>query len=297
MTASLASATEENLEFGDADFRKLAALAHREFGLDLAESKKPLVYSRLSRRLKALGLARFQDYLALFDQPGNETERQSLISALTTNVTSFFREKHHFEQFRTDCLAPERARVEAGGRFRVWSAGCSTGPEPYSIAMTILQDWPGAGARDVRILATDIDPEVVQKARQGHYAPQDGEALRGSPHQRHIDMDPDGSARMKEDLRKLISFAELNLIAPWPFKGPFDAIFCRNVAIYFDQETQQRLWQRFSDMLCDGGLLFIGHSERLTGPATTSLHPAGITSYRKSGSPQTTHNNGKAAWD
>jgi chemotaxis protein methyltransferase CheR len=294
--AASGAAPREDIPFTDADFQTLATLARKEFGLDLASSKKPLVYSRLSRRVKARGLGSFSEYLALLTASAETEERRALISALTTNVTSFFREKHHFETLTAVCLSQARARVEAGGRFRIWSAGCSTGQEPYSIAMTILAAWPDAQRRDVRVLATDIDPIVVDRARQGVYSGQDADALRKDPCRKWVRENGEGAVAITDEPRALISFAELNLMGGWPFKGPFDAIFCRNVAIYFDQPTQQALWQRFSEMLTETGHLFIGHSERISGPAEAHLQAFGVTSYRKVAEPETQPRNRSVQW-
>ncbi|MBE9638269.1 CheR family methyltransferase [Salipiger mangrovisoli] len=278
MSLVAADALPGEFAFTDADFEALARLARSEFGLSLAVSKKPLVYSRLARRLRARGLGSFRDYMALLDLESESAERLELVSALTTNVTSFFREKHHFETL-CEALIPELGLQR---RVRIWSAGCSSGQEPFSIAMTLLNFLP-PGTRDTRILATDIDPAILRKARQGRYAAEDCETVPAD--YRHRWLRPvAGEPEMVEtgpDLRALISFAELNLICDWPFNGPFDAIFCRNVAIYFDQETQQRLWTRFSGMLRAGGFLFIGHSERLSGPALAEFTTAGVTTYRK----------------
>ena len=280
MTFVTATPARDAPGFSDEEFRALAALARAEFGLSLAESKKPLVYSRLSRRLKARGVAGFADYLRLLTQPGEENEKLELISALTTNVTSFFRESHHFDLLRRAAAESLVPRARAGGRVRIWSAACSSGQEPYSIALTLLELCPEAPKLDIRILATDIDPAIVRRAQAAVYAaeelasiPQD---LRGS----HV-VAGNGDFSIAEKVKSLVTFAELNLISTWPFKGPFDAIFCRNVAIYFDQDTQRGLWQALSDKLGPDGLLFIGHSERISGPALTGLESVGVTSYRK----------------
>ncbi|WP_353474485.1 protein-glutamate O-methyltransferase CheR [Salipiger sp. H15] len=278
MSLAAADALPGEFAFTDADFEALARLARAEFGLSLATSKKPLVYSRLARRLRARGLATFRDYMSLLDKEGEGAERLELVSALTTNVTSFFREKHHFETLRS-VLIPELAGQR---RIRIWSAGCSSGQEPFSIAMTLLDGLP-PGTRDLRILATDIDPAILRRARRGIYPPEDCETVPAEFRQRWLRAARDDADSLETgpDLRALISFAELNLICDWPFNGPFDAIFCRNVAIYFDQETQQRLWSRFTAKLRAGGFLFIGHSERLSGPALAEFTTAGVTTYRK----------------
>lgn len=271
------------IPFSDADFDALAQLARREFGLSLAPSKKPLVYSRLSRRLKDRAVDSFPAYLDLVSRPEEGNEKQELISALTTNVTSFFREEHHFKTLKADCLSPLQDVAERGRRIRLWSAGCSSGQEAYCMAMTALDSLPPPARQDLRILATDIDPQIIQKARNGLYSAKEVQSVPAAYASKWIQTDAahPGQVSMHKDLRDLIAFGELNLIAAWPFQGPFDAIFCRNVAIYFDQETQQTLWQRFCDMLHPGGFLFIGHSERVSGSALSQLEAAGVTSYRK----------------
>ena len=279
MSIAPAELGPREFNFTDDDFRALARLARAEFGLSLSESKKPLVYSRLARRLRARNIARFQDYMDLLGKSDEAEERLELISALTTNVTSFFREKHHFGTLRSQ-LAPALGNQS---RVRIWSAGCSSGQEPFSIAMTLLDVLPDSARTDVRILATDIDPAVVRRARAGQYPREEAESIPPDLRKSWTKpvADSSGAFEMIDQIRRLISFAELNLIEPWPFHGPFDAIFCRNVAIYFDQETQQTLWNRFAEMLREDGFLFIGHSERVTGPALQALTTAGVTTYRK----------------
>ncbi|WP_425074428.1 CheR family methyltransferase [Sagittula sp. S175] len=281
MTTSDVSHTTKDIPFSDSDFRAIAELAQSAFGLNLAESKKPLVYSRLSKRLKARAISTFPEYLDLLNRQDERDERLELISALTTNVTSFFREKHHFETLRNDALPQMQANIGSGKRGRIWSAGCSSGQEAYSIAMTVLETIPDAGRKNIKILATDIDPKIVERAKLGEYP---NEELTGIPEQmrkKWTESKSETNFSMSDAPRNLITFAELNLMTEWPFKGPFDVIFCRNVAIYFNQETQQRLWDRFREMLTPGGYLFIGHSERVTGPAAQSLNGIGITSYQK----------------
>lgn len=271
----------------DSEFAALAKLAKTEFGLSLAESKKPLVASRLSRRLRARGLDGFQDYLALIRRPAEAEERLELISALTTNVTSFFREAHHFDALRTEVVPAMKAAAKVGRRARIWSAGCSSGQEAFSIAMTVLDAWPEALAHDVRILATDIDPKIVSRARNAVYSLEDLEAVPQTMRKywQRLAQPDDDKGRITDDLKSLVTFAELNLILDWPFSGHFHAIFCRNVAIYFDKDTQQNLWFRLAERLEDNGLLCIGHSERLTGPAEALMQNRGITSYIKRPAP------------
>ncbi|EPX85363.1 CheR family methyltransferase [Salipiger mucosus] len=277
----LATAETGTGEFGfsDADFRDLARLARAEYGLSLADSKKPLVYSRLARRLRARGVEKFQDYMALLNDDAEADERLELITALTTNVTSFFRERHHFDMLASELL-PDCGHH---GRIRLWSAGCSSGQEAYSIAMTLRDSLADIDRRDVRVLATDIDPAIVRRAQNGRYPKEEQSAIPAHLSRqftRRCNSDPD-HFEMTDDVGKLVTFAELNLMTTWPFRGPFDGIFCRNVAIYFDQDTQQKLWTRFAEMLRPGGYLFIGHSERVSGPATASFRSVGVTAYRK----------------
>ena len=268
---------QREIPFSDVDFQKLAKLARSDFGLNLPPNKKPLVYSRLVKRLRAHGMASFPDYLHLLDNDQSGLERKELVSALTTNVSSFFRERHHF-----DTLGSFLETQTDVPRLRIWSAGCSSGQEPYSISATIHTRIDKPASRDIKILATDIDSKIVTTARRGVYsgteacdlAPADQEAL----------FTPEGAGgerKIRPELQALISYAELNLIGTWPFRGPFDAIFCRNVAIYFDQEVQQTLWTRFCNFLKPGGYLFIGHSERISGPASAQFEIDGVTTYRK----------------
>jgi chemotaxis protein methyltransferase CheR len=270
---------EGEFAFTADDFREIAEILYADSGIHLAEAKATLVYSRLAKRLRRLGVPSFAAYRALLQGPEGEAERANLLSALTTNVTRFFREPHHFDILKRqvrDTLVP---RARAGGRVRLWSAGCSLGHEPYSMAMTLLSELPEAGELDVRILATDIDPVVVDRARSAHYSREDMEPVPADLAARHVIRREDGVG-VSDAVRNLISFGVLNLHAPWPMKGSFDAIFCRNVAIYFDEETQQRLWGRFAERLAPQAKLYIGHSERADIPALT---PDGLTVYRRSG--------------
>lgn len=279
--APLGIKTQE-VPFSDADFRNLADLARTQFGLNLAESKKPLVYSRLTKRLRARNVKGFSEYLSLLRNPDEEIEKFELISALTTNVTSFFRESHHFDTLRENILPRVFDQAKHGEKVRFWSAGCSAGPEPYSIAMTVLEGFPQATNYDIKILATDIDPKIIAKARTGTYPIEELSGISNAQRSRWTNKNAnEASFTVSDELKKLIIFNELNLISEWPMRGTFDAIFCRNVAIYFDQPTQQKLWLRFCGFLKPKGVLFIGHSERITGPASTMLEGIGITSYRK----------------
>ena len=270
-----------NYPFTDADFAVIARRAQADFGLHLTGAKKDLVYSRLSKRLRQLGLADFQSYCRLIEGTGADDERMQMLSALTTNVTHFFREGHHFQTLRATVLPPLIAAARSGQRVRLWSAGCSAGQEPYSLAFTVLELCPDAARLDIRILATDVDPAILVRARQGVYDKDEMKSLPDMVRAQHVTEAGASLFAVGEKARALITFGELNLMQDWPMRGTFDVIFCRNVAIYFDKETQSRLWARFADMLPTGGYLFIGHSERVAGPAGQCLETVAVTTYRK----------------
>jgi chemotaxis protein methyltransferase CheR len=271
--------------FTDEDFQRIAKMLHDDAGIYLPEVKATLVYSRLAKRLRALGLQSFRDYCALLTEDGGGAagERQQMLAALTTNVTRFFREPHHFEHLKTRVLPPLLDHARRGGRVRLWSAACSTGPEPWSMALTVLSLAPEAARYDVRILATDIDPNVIAAGRRGIYRHDAVEPIPGDLRARwmqRVSRDGELAWSAGEEMRKLVAFRELNLIGAWPMKGPFDAIFCRNVVIYFEEETQARVWSRFKPLLTREGRLYIGHSERLNGPAAAAFVSDGLTTYR-----------------
>lgn len=278
-----AAAQNAAFAFSDQDFAVIARLAHEDFGLHLTEVKKDLVYSRLTKRLRQLGLADFASYCRRLQGEDAGPERMQMLTALTTNVTHFFREEHHFTTLRDTVLPPLIRAARAGRRVRLWSAGCSAGQEPYSMALSLLEICPDAASLDIRILATDVDPVIVARAKAGTYDHDEVKSLPGQIREKHLTEAGAGRFAIGPRPRELIRFAELNLMADWPFSGPFDAIFCRNVAIYFDKHTQARLWQRYAGLLAPGGYLFIGHSERLSGPAAARFRPAGVTAYCKSG--------------
>lgn len=280
---------EGEFAFTYGDFRAIAAMLHGDAGISLPQSKATLVYSRLAKRLRALGLESFRDYCSLVASEDGADERVRMLAALTTNVTRFFREPHHFEHLKTVVLPPLIEAARRGGRVRLWSAACSTGQEPYSLALTVLSLAPDAANHDIRILATDIDPNVVAEGREGVYgaaalAPVPA-ALRErwfSPLPRSGGPSGGGEPRWRvgEEMERLVAFRELNLIGAWPMKGRFQAIFCRNVVIYFNDDTQASVWSRFVPALEPGGFLYIGHSERVNGAAAEAFETAGITTYR-----------------
>ena len=269
----------------DAAFARIARLARAEAGLALNASKRNMIASRIAKRLRATGYRDVGDYLDALESVADAGERRNFVNALTTNVSHFFREEHHFEILRRDVLPALAARAARGERVRIWSAGCSTGQEPYSIAMTVRETLGDGPARQVRVLATDIDDGVLDHAQRGLYRDRQLQGLspeRLKRHFRPVPGDP-GAHEVRPDLRDMIAFRRLNLIAEWPLRGPFDAIFCRNVVIYFDAETQARLWPRFLDLLAPDGVLFLGHSERLTPDVSARLTSAGVTAFRRPG--------------
>ncbi len=261
--------------FSDADFKNLSQLAYQHAGIVLGESKRNLVYSRLSRRLRALNLATFREYRDHLSSDASEVER--FINSISTNHTKFFREDHHFDHLREHIATPY-AQGRAGGRLRIWSAGCSSGEEPYTIALVLKREISGVEKQDVRILATDIDTDVLSKAARGEYAATAIDEI-PKPYRAFLDERGDG-VTMNRDLRSLIAFKHLNLMHDWPFTGKFDAIFCRNVMIYFDAPTKARLIERYTQQLHPGGWLYIGHSESLIG-SHPGLQSMGRTIYRR----------------
>lgn len=267
--------------FTTQDFMAIAQMLYDDAGIALAESKASLVYSRLAKRLRALGLESFRDYCGFVAGAEGLSERQNMLAALTTNVTRFFREPHHFEHLKTKLLPELTARARARGRVRIWSAGCSTGQEPYSIALTVLDMLPDAAQHDVRVLATDIDPNVVATGRAAVYSDEAVQPVPAALRDRWMVRVRDGARDAwgaGEEMRRLVSFRELNLMGNWPMKGRFDAIFCRNVVIYFDEPTQARIWSRFAPLLNPGGRLYVGHSERVTD--AERFETDGLTTYR-----------------
>ncbi|MGD9601900.1 MAG: protein-glutamate O-methyltransferase CheR [Gammaproteobacteria bacterium] len=258
-TAPLITPREYELE--DAQFEFLSKLVGQQTGIVLTDAKRELVHGRITRRIRALKLGGFADYCALLrDDP--DAEIGEFINAITTNLTAFFREMHHFEFLATEALP--RWLQRSADRLRVWSAGCSTGEEPYSIAMT-LHEGLGRRVGDAAILATDIDTNVLDTARQGVYL---AERVEGVPdrYRRYLQRGRGPNAdkvRVKPEVADLIRFRQLNLMQPWPVRGPFQIVFCRNVVIYFNKDTQRQLFQRFADVIEPGGFLVIGHSETL----------------------------------
>lgn len=264
------------------DFTALAQFIHRRTGIFLPPAKRVLMQTRLSKRLRARRLDGFAAYRRLIEGGGDEAEIGHMISALTTNVTRFRREAHHFEHLATRVLPDLVRRARQGKRVRMWSAGCATGEEPYSLAFTVLKACPEAATLDVRILATDLDPEALRTAEAGVYREEALAPLTAEERRQHFTTRPDqpGRACVAGPARDLIRFRRLNLIEPWPFTGGFDVILCRNVVIYFDPQTQDRLWHRFAaHQRRAGDHLYIGHSESLSQGARRLYRAVDGTGY------------------
>ncbi|MDK2123426.1 CheR family methyltransferase [Parachitinimonas caeni] len=250
---------EREFVFTTRDFEAVRELLYRHTGIKLHDSKQPLVYSRLARRLRQLGFNRFDQYLAYVNPDGEEW--QQFLNALTTNLTSFFREVHHFEHLAGFVKSLPRSR-----QVRVWCSASSTGEEPYSIAMTLIEAY-GTYDPPASIVATDIDTQVLQTASRGVY-PLDRLEKIALERKRQFFLrgkgDQDGFARIRPEVAKLIEFKRLNLLDnPWPLEGLFDVIFCRNVLIYFDKETQAKVLRRMAPLIRPDGVLYVGHSESL----------------------------------
>ena len=283
MTLLDASPAPESLSrrsSGDARvFAQVAQMMEKETGNVFPESKSSLVQARISKRVVALRMSGIPEYMDFISTDVGASEREELIFALTTNVTRFFREPHHFEDLKTDVFPRLIRDAAAGARVRIWSAGCSSGEEPYTIAMTALALDPNLGSYDFKILATDLDRNVVNKGRMGVYPES---ALRSIPQEYHRMLTFGASTiELSEAAKKLISFRELNLLHEWPFAGSFDVIFCRNVVIYFSDELSDKLWKRFVGRLHPEGRLYAGHSERIRSPESKGLKPYGTSSYEK----------------
>ena len=252
------SGRDREFAFTNENFERVRKLIYEHAGISLKPAKQDMVYSRLARRLRANGVDNFQDYLALLEN-NNKTEWEAFVNSLTTNLTSFFREPHHFP-----LLAEHIIRHKEGHPIALWCSAASTGEEPYSIAMTVV-DALGSFTPSVSIIATDLDTNVIAKAEAGIYPLERIEKLSAEKLKRFFlrgTGKQSGFVRVRPELRAMITFRQVNLLeSDWKIRGPLDAIFCRNVMIYFDKQTQLRILERFAPLLQPDGLLFAGHSE------------------------------------
>ena len=262
----------------DRNFAAIKKIAYEITGINLSDHKKNMIYGRLARRLRKLNLGSFDDYCRLIENE-HSAEMPEFINSITTNLTSFFRENHHFDYLKNDVLPSLMRRNQSSKRIRIWSAGCSTGEEPYSIAM-VVKSIPALSNWDVKILATDLDSNVVATAAEGVYGIERVENIDPLYNRFLLTDKQQEKVKVKENVASLITFKQLNLLKEWPMKGPFDVIFCRNVVIYFDAATQRTLFERYWNILGPSTHLFIGHSESLHNVSTkfTSL---GKTIYKR----------------
>ncbi|HTT05572.1 MAG TPA: protein-glutamate O-methyltransferase CheR [Steroidobacteraceae bacterium] len=280
MAAGVDHALLREYAFSDEDFQQIRRLVKERIGIHLAAGKRELVYGRISRRLRALGLSGFGEYLQRLEQ-GDVEELQQFCNAITTNLTAFFREAHHF-RFLARELLPALQRDNADTRrLRIWSAGCSSGEEPWSIAMVMLETLGALRQWDLRILATDVDTGMLRQARRAVYVGERLEKVEGERLLRWFEPGTEPRQyRVCEELRRLVSFKALNLVGPWPMRGPFDVIFCRNVLMYFSRETQREIVRRMASLQRTGDYLILGHSESLL-DVSNQYRLAGQTVYRR----------------
>ncbi|MFB9245985.1 chemotaxis protein CheR [Massilia antarctica] len=271
--------TAKEFNFTKSDFERVRALIYQRAGISLADSKQEMVYSRLARRLRATGIVSFGHYLDDLEAGRLGEEWESFTNALTTNLTSFFRESHHFP------LLAEHVKKVRDQPIQIWCSAASTGEEPYSIAMTVCEAF-NTLTPPVQIIATDIDTNVLATGANGVYAIDRIDKLEPERARRFFlrgKGDQDGMVRVRPELRQLITFKQLNLLGDsWPLKGPFDVIFCRNVMIYFDKATQRKILSRFVPLMKPDALLFAGHSENFL-YVSESLKLRGKTVYELDG--------------
>jgi chemotaxis protein methyltransferase CheR len=276
--------------YSQADFERIAELARIEAGIVLSERKRMLAYSRLAPLVRRSGQTSFGEYLDQIE--ADPDEAMNAISALTTNHTYFNREPHHFDHFASEVRSDLLARAKAGEKVRLWSAGCSSGEEIWTLMMVLLGEDRASGRRiagqDILALASDLSGEAVAAAQSATYP---ADSLSAIPEKLRCnwmtEAAHDGGASgprrlaVAPELRAMVRFRKLNLLRPWPFKNPFDVIFCRNVMIYFDAEAKERLVLALARQLKPGGYLYIGHSERVSGDANALIDAVGPTIYRR----------------
>ncbi len=269
-----------SLELTEKQFKRISRIVHRLCGIYLKSGKEALVRARLMKRLRALRMSSFEAYIRYIESDAGARELEMMVDVMTTNKTSFFRESAHFD-FLRDQVLPNLTNW----RMRFWTAACSSGEEPYSLGILLREHVPDVDRKDVKILATDISTRMLERARTGEYG---ADTLRDLPRpllSKYFQRVPSGTGgepwyQVSDAVRRSVRFARLNLIEPWPMRGPFDVVFCRNVMIYFDRPTQQQLINRFWELLDEGGYLFVGHSEGLSA-ITHKFHYVRPAVYRK----------------
>ena len=272
----------EEFEFTDNDFQNIRKLVKKDTGINLSEAKRDMVYARLARRLRELDMQRFSDYLAFIQTDDAADELIQFTNAITTNLTSFFREEHHFDYLAETALPEVIKRNQAKKKIRIWCCAASTGEEPYSIAMVVKELTPMLRGWDVKILATDLDTNVLATAKNGIYPENRVQGISGQRQRRFFLRGSgvhQGKVSVRDELKELITFKKLNLMDKWPLRGPIDIIFCRNVVIYFTKDTQKVLLDRFAGLVAPDAYLFMGHSESLN-TVTDRFELIGKTAYR-----------------
>ena len=267
-----------SVELNDRQFHKISEIVYDYSGIDLKSGKEALVRARLAKRLRSIGMTNVEEYMRLVESAEGANELGVMLDIMTTNKTSFFREVAHFKYMEKEILPKLK-----NGKIRFWSAACSSGEEPYSIAISLLENVQGIKSKDMLILATDISSRMLEKVKDGVYSE---ENIRDLPkvflHKYFIKVQKNPSVfyKVKDNARSIVRVAWLNLMEKWPMKGTFNVIFCRNVMIYFDRPTQEKLINRFYDYLEPGGHLFVGHSEGLSGVKHKFIYVKPAT-YRK----------------
>ncbi|WGV98620.1 protein-glutamate O-methyltransferase CheR [Vibrio sp. YMD68] len=273
------AAMDEEFELTDQDFKYVQWYMHKSVGIYLSDRKRTMVYGRLSRQMRAKGVRKFSQYREIIE--GSETERVNFINALTTNKTEFFREYHHFEFLEGPAL--DQWKHQGNRSINIWSAGCSSGQEPYSLISSLFVSGAFDAVETVNVFASDLDTSVLDHAKAGIY---DQEVIESIP-ERYLKpcfvkgkSEHKGKIKIKKGLQQHVKFNQLNLFDEWPKMPPFDLISCRNVMIYFDKPTQENLLKRFHQALKPNGILFIGHSESV-GTCSDFFHHLGHTIYVK----------------
>ncbi|GBR57689.1 CheR family methyltransferase [Gluconobacter thailandicus] len=258
--------------------RIISQIAYDVSGILLNDKKEDLVFSRLNKRLRENKISNFEEYCDIIQS--DAVERSQMVAALTTNVTAFYREKHHFNYLSNIIRNGFINKIKNGEELRIWSAACSSGEEAYSAAMTASEILADLSTAKMKILGTDIDTNMLERSRIGFY---DLEEKKSIPLEifNKFCLEKGKEFTFKKEILETVRFKSLNLITEWPFESKFHAIFCRNVAIYFDKPTREKLWSRLAERLHVGGEIYIGHSERISNPDLLGLRPVGLNSYKR----------------
>lgn len=256
----------------------ISQVAYDVSGIFLSDNKADLVFSRLNKRLRENKLSNFEEYCDLIQS--SDDERSQMIAALTTNVTAFYRENHHFNYLSKLIGDKFIKNIQDGEELRIWSSACSSGEEVYSAAMTVSDVLTGVPYAKIKILGTDIDINVLRKSRIGVYDLEEKKSIPSETFNKFC-VEQEDVFTFRKEILEITRFKSLNLIAEWPFESKFHAIFCRNVAIYFDKPTREKLWWRLAKRLHIGGEIYIGHSERISNPDLLGLRPVGLNSYKR----------------